>query len=177
MREIAPAIHPTIGIDEIATETAEHAVDAAAENVANEAVAVAANVADAVPPVIRDNTKDANPFKAEKIPTVPNLITAIAARPIFPINPRDSMLVDERVAFIIAMLMPAVRTHPTTLLHILAHWRFLINNIPLQAAVISGVSCAIGTSAEVTTPHHNERSPVAWNMVILKSSNCWLTRA
>ena len=98
------------------------------------------NVADAVPLVTSDNMSAPRPFRALKTPTVANRINPIVARPILPIKPSDTMLVVESVPFISAKLTPAARTQPTTLLHILAHLRFLINSISLQPAVSNGAS-------------------------------------
>ena len=167
---MAAATQPIIGIFMIATPTARHAAVAVVANTPNEVEAMPENVAEAVPPVTNDSTSAPSPFRALKIPTVANLTRPIVARPILPIKPNDIMLLVVSVPFISARLTAADLIQPAQL-------SLTIKSSPFHTAVSNGASWATGTSAEVSTPHQSEKSPVAWNMEIFRSSNRWFTRA
>ena len=74
----------------IATDTARQAVFAVAAKVAKEVEATVENVAEAVPPVMNDNTSAPRPLRALNMPTVAKRSTANVARVMFIRKPLET---------------------------------------------------------------------------------------
>ena len=87
---MAAAIQPTIGMLLMATDTARQAVVAAVEKIPKEVEAIVEKVAEAVPPVTKDNTSAPNPLRALKRPTVAKRKTARVARVMFIRKPLEA---------------------------------------------------------------------------------------
>lgn len=83
---MAAAIQPIIGMLLMATDTARQAVVAAVEKTPKEVEAIVEKVAEAVPPVTKDNTSAPNPLRALKRPTVAKRKTARVACRILALN-------------------------------------------------------------------------------------------
>ena len=174
---MAAAIQPTIGMLLMATDTARQAVVAAVEKTPKDVEAMVEKVAEAVPPVTKDNTNAPNPLRALKRPTVAKRKTARVACRILALNVPLTTAPAAKVWLYIIRPATAEMVRMRTVDHMVAHCKFLMPNIVLFNKDNKGESWAMGTNASVRIPHHNAKSPVSWNIDIFKSSKFCRTRA